>query len=188
MNGQVERANNMVLQGLKPRIFNRLNKFGERWIAELPTVLWSLRTTTSRATGYTPFFMVYGSKAILLTDLNYGAPRVRPYNEQGAKASLEDAMDQLNEVCDVTLLRSTKYQQALHWYHSYQVRGRAFNVGDLVLCLVQSNKNYHKFSPPWEGSYAITEVLQQCTYKLKTIDGKVFANAWNIDQLCRFYP
>ena len=28
MNGQVERANGMVLQGLKPRIFNRLNKFG----------------------------------------------------------------------------------------------------------------------------------------------------------------
>ena len=27
-NGQVERANGMVLQGLKPRIFNRLNKFG----------------------------------------------------------------------------------------------------------------------------------------------------------------
>ena len=27
-NGQVERANDMVLQGLKPRIFNWLNKFG----------------------------------------------------------------------------------------------------------------------------------------------------------------
>ena len=27
-NGQLERKNSMVLQGLKPRIFNRLNKFG----------------------------------------------------------------------------------------------------------------------------------------------------------------
>ena len=27
-NGQVERANGILLQGLKPRIFNRLNKFG----------------------------------------------------------------------------------------------------------------------------------------------------------------
>ena len=48
---------------------------------ELPMVLWSLRTTPSRATGYTPFFMVYGSKAILPTDLNYGALRVRVYNK-----------------------------------------------------------------------------------------------------------
>jgi hypothetical protein len=29
-NGQVERANDMILQGLKPRIYNNLNKFGRR--------------------------------------------------------------------------------------------------------------------------------------------------------------
>ena len=83
----------MLLQGLKPRIFNRLNKFGAWWVAELRAVLSSLRTTPSRATGYMPFFMVYGSEAILLIDLDYGAPRVRAYDEQGAKASLKDAMD-----------------------------------------------------------------------------------------------
>ena len=44
-NGPVEHANDMLLQGLKPRIFNRLNKFGARWVIELPAVLWSLRTT-----------------------------------------------------------------------------------------------------------------------------------------------
>ena len=104
----------MVLQGLKPRIFNRLNKFGKRWIAELPAVLWSLRTTPSQATSYMSFFMVYDSKAILLTDPDYGAPRVRAYDEQGAEASLEDAMDQLDEARNVALLCSAKYQQALH--------------------------------------------------------------------------
>ena len=83
----------MVLQGLKPRIFNRLNKFGGQWVAELSAVLWSLRMTPNWATSYTPFFMVYGSKAILLTDLDYGMPKVRAYDKQGAKASLEDAMD-----------------------------------------------------------------------------------------------
>jgi hypothetical protein len=37
--------------------------------------------------------MVYDSKTVLPTDLEYGAPRFRVYNEQGAEASLEDAMD-----------------------------------------------------------------------------------------------
>ena len=60
---------------------------------------------------------------------------------------------------------------------------RAFNVGDLVLRLVQSNKDRHKLSPPWEGPYVITEVLHLGAYKLKTIDGKVFTNGWNIEQL-----
>jgi hypothetical protein len=40
--GQVEPANSMILQGLKPRIFDRLNKFGRKWLQELPTVMWSL--------------------------------------------------------------------------------------------------------------------------------------------------
>ena len=51
--------------------------------------------TPNRVSGNTPFFMVYGSEAILPTDLDYGAPRVKAYNKQGAKASLKDAMDQL---------------------------------------------------------------------------------------------
>ena len=68
------------------------------------------------------------------------------------------------------------------------MRGRAFNIGDLVLCLVQSNKDRHKLSPPWEGPYVVVEVLRPGAYKLKTINGEVFANAWNIEQLRRFYP
>ena len=80
--------------------------------------------------------MVYGSKAILLTNLDYAAPRVRAYDKQGAEASLEDDMDQLDEARDVALLHSAKYQQALRQYHNHRVRGWAFNVGDLVLHLV----------------------------------------------------
>jgi hypothetical protein len=76
-NGQVERANGVILQGLKLRIYNDLNKFGKRWIKELPSVVWSLRTTSSRATGFSPFFLVYGVEAILPTDLEYGSPRKR---------------------------------------------------------------------------------------------------------------
>ena len=97
-------------------------------------------------------------------------------------------MDQLDEAHDVAHLCLAKYQQALRRYHSHRVRGRAFNVGDLVLRLIQSNKNHHKLSPPWEGPYVITEVHRLGTYKLKTIDGEVFDNAWNIEQLRRFYP
>jgi transposase InsO family protein len=48
-NGQVERANGMIIQGLKPRIFDRLNKSGRKWLQELSSVIWSLRNTPSRA-------------------------------------------------------------------------------------------------------------------------------------------
>ena len=67
--------------------------------------------------------MVYGFKAILLTDIDYGAPRIRAYDEQGAEASHEDPMDQLDEARDIALLRSAKYQLALRRYHNRRVRG-----------------------------------------------------------------
>jgi transposase InsO family protein len=113
MNGQVERANDMILQGLKPRIFKRLDKFRARWVAELPSVLWSLRIMPSQATRFTPFFMVHGSEAVLPNDIDYGSPQVRAYTEEGNQVVLEDAIDQLDEARDVVLLWSAKYQQAL---------------------------------------------------------------------------
>ena len=75
-NGQAERANAEVLRGLKTRTFDRLHRCGRNWIEELPVVLWSIRTTPNRATGQTPFALVYGAEAILPTELIYGSPRV----------------------------------------------------------------------------------------------------------------
>ena len=57
-----------------------------------------------------------------------------------------------------------------------------------MLRLRQDNRGRHKLSPPWEGPYFIAEVLKPGTYKLANTDGEVFTNAWNIQQLCRFYP
>jgi transposase InsO family protein len=91
-NGQVERANGMLLQGLKPRIYNDLNKFGKRWMKELPSVVWSLRTTPSRATSFSPFFLVYGAEAILPTDLEYGSSRTKAYDDQSNQTSQEDSL------------------------------------------------------------------------------------------------
>jgi transposase InsO family protein len=105
-NGQVERANDMLLQGLKPRIFDRLNKSGRKWLQELPSVIWSLRTTLSRATRFTPFFLVYGAEAVLPTDLEYGSPRIKGYDKGANQRAYEDSLDQLDEARAVALMHS----------------------------------------------------------------------------------
>jgi hypothetical protein len=137
----------MTLQGLKPRIFDRLNKSGRKWLQELPAVVWSLRTTSSRATGFTPFFLVYGAEAILPTDLEYGSPRVRGYDEGTNQRAGEDSLDQLDEARTVALMHSARYQQALRSYQARKVRCRDFNEGDLVLRLRQDNRGRYKLSP-----------------------------------------
>jgi transposase InsO family protein len=136
-NGQVERANVMILQGLKPRIYNDLHKFGRRWMKELPSVFWSLRTTSSRATGFTPFFLVYGAEAILPIDLEYDSLRTRAYDDQSNRNNREDSLDQLEEARDMALLHSARYQQSLRRYHARGVRSRDLQASDLVLRLRQ---------------------------------------------------
>ena len=112
----------MILQGLKPRIYNQLKKFSKKWLVELPSVIWSLRNTPSRAMGFMPFFLVYGAEAILPTDLEYGSPRLQAYNEQSNRTTREDALDQLEEARDVALLHSAKYQQALRRFQARRIR------------------------------------------------------------------
>jgi hypothetical protein len=162
----------MILQGLKPRIFDRLNKSGRKWLQELPAVVWSLRTTPSRTTGFTPFF--------LPTDLEYGSLRVRGYNEGVNQRAREDSLDQLDEARTVALMHSARYQQALRRYQARKVRRRDFSEGDLVLRLRQDNRGLHKLSPPWEGPYIVVKVLKPGTYKLANEDGEELTNTWNI--------
>ena len=64
-NGQVERANGIILQGIKTRIFYRLSIYDKKWVGELSIVLWAVHTIANWATGEISFFLVYGAEAVL---------------------------------------------------------------------------------------------------------------------------
>jgi hypothetical protein len=80
-NGQVEQSNSMILQGLKPKFFDRLKPYDGMWMKELPSVLWALRMTPSWATGQTPFSLVHGSEAMLPTEVEHKSLRVQQYSK-----------------------------------------------------------------------------------------------------------
>jgi hypothetical protein len=52
-------------------------------------------------------------RGILPTDLEYGSPRTRVYDDRSNHTSREDSLDQLEEVRDMALLHSARYQQSL---------------------------------------------------------------------------
>jgi hypothetical protein len=81
-NSQVEHLNGMNLQGLKPRVFDRLKPYAGKWGKELPSVLWALRTTPSHATGHMSFFLVYRSEAMLPTEVDHKSFRVQHLSEE----------------------------------------------------------------------------------------------------------
>jgi hypothetical protein len=76
MNGQVERANRLILQGIKTRMFSDLEAKGKNWHKELPSMLWALRTNINKATRDTPFHLVYGAYAVLPPEIFVESARV----------------------------------------------------------------------------------------------------------------
>jgi hypothetical protein len=82
-------------------------------------------------TGVSPYYLVYGSKAVLLADIAFRAPRVKNFDiEKSAQARQED-VDRLEEECLVTCVRTSKYLEGLRRYYNCNIQ--EFAVGDLVL-------------------------------------------------------
>ena len=121
-NGQVERANGLILQGHKAIIFDPIEKCGAKWLQELPRVVWVLCTQKSQATGYSPFFMVYGSEAVLPSDIAFGAPRIQNYDENEAEATRCTDINSTEEHRLTASTQHVRYEQLLRRYHDRNVQ------------------------------------------------------------------
>ena len=135
----------------------------------------------NRSTGFTPFFLAYGAEAMLPSDHDHGAPRVKAFDRNRAIEAQQDTVNLLVEAHETTVIRSARYQQTLRRYHERKIRGTILEVGDLVLRRTQSTKEKHKRSPPWEGPYMVTEVIGPGTYQLEDNNTNVLTNTRNIE-------
>ena len=97
------------MSGIKPRLVRSLKKSDKHWVEELDSVLRTLGAADHAQSyyGYTPFFMVYGTEAVLPCDIIHDSPRVRMYEEREAEFDRQDNLDALEEERDVAKARST---------------------------------------------------------------------------------
>jgi hypothetical protein len=68
----VERANGKIFTAIKKMLLD--DKKG-KWVDLLPEAVWALNTTECRATGFTPFLLLYGSEAMTRRKSNMGHHR-----------------------------------------------------------------------------------------------------------------
>jgi transposase InsO family protein len=79
MNGQVKRANILILQGMNT--MNHLEARGRNWHMELPLALWALHTNVNQATRDTPFHLVYRVNAVLPSEIFFESARIAQLNK-----------------------------------------------------------------------------------------------------------
>ncbi|XP_024015869.1 uncharacterized protein LOC112089125 [Eutrema salsugineum] len=170
----------------------RLDAKKGRWADELEGVLWSHRTTPRRATGETPFALVYGSECIIPPEVDFPGirRRVLPGQEGLNHLMMLDELDLINKKRDQALIRIQNYQQATARYYNKNVRSRRFKEGELVLPKVFQNtaeKNAGKLGANWEGPYKVTKVVRPGVYKLATLADKAIPRSWNAMHLKMYY-
>jgi hypothetical protein len=168
----------MILEALRKKVFDKSEKLARKWIRELSYMVGSLRTQPSRALhGNTPFFMVYGSEAVLPADLIFGASRLTFESIAKAEATRLEDIDVLEEERLNTVIQLARYQQTLRRYHDKAVRHRSFAVGDLVLRRILTGEGQHKLSPLWEGPFIVSEVTRPGSYWLTQMDDTEVENS-----------
>ena len=110
-NGQVEATNRVILKILK----NMKHEYREKWSAHLTDVLWVCGNSLKTAIGFSPFSLVYGTKAISLVELVIPTPRVVLEEIQegtdctNSERRLAD-LEGLEEEREVARRRSQRYQ------------------------------------------------------------------------------
>ena len=108
------------------------------------------------------------------------------YEEKEAELDRRDSLDALEEERDVAKARSAFYQQQARRYQSREVRAKNYNVGKLVLRLLDKKKD--KLKPKWEGPFIIDKVLTGGAYRLRNAsDNRLEPNPWSVARLRRFH-
>ena len=124
--------------------------------------------------------MVYGSEAVLPSDITFGAPRIQNYDDDEAELTQCTDIDSAEEHRLTASIQHARYEQQLRCFHDRNVHKRDFNVGDLVL--------RRSSRPPALTSCLPSGIVVPGTYHLQRPDGTDVGNPWNIEHLRCFYP
>ncbi|XP_074352153.1 uncharacterized protein LOC141691319 [Apium graveolens] len=133
--------------------------------------------------------MAYGTEALVPVEVGLESYRTETYNAETNSFGLKANVDLLEEEREVAHQRNMRYLLQAAQHYDFNVKNRAFRVGDLVLreLAASMSAKQGKLQPNWEGPYKVTEVVRPGTYKLETLSGKSIKNTWHASRLQKFY-
>uniref|UniRef100_A0A2N9F3W1 Uncharacterized protein n=1 Tax=Fagus sylvatica TaxID=28930 RepID=A0A2N9F3W1_FAGSY len=185
-NGQAEASNKVVLSGIK----RKLEAAKGRWVEELPSILWTYRTTVRKSTNETPFALAFGVEAVIPLEIGMPTIRTTEFAVQTNEDNLRRDLDLVEERRELAVVRLAAYQQRLKREHNKNVKTRTFRIGDLVLRKVMANTrrpNEGKLGPNWEGPYKVLSQAGHGAYRLEDLNGKAIPRPWNTCNLRKYF-
>ena len=169
-NGQCERFNSTLLNMLGTLTPEQKKD----WKTYVPTMVHAYNCTRNTATGYSPYYLLFGREPRLPIDVEFGLKR----GNQQTPPSKSTYVTQLRRRLRYAHKKAKQVadkQQARHKEHyDRRCRGAALDIGDLVLVKKTASKGKHKIQDRWESDEY--QVIEQPNpgipvYKVKCIAG-----------------
>jgi ribonuclease HI len=181
-NGIIERANDKIFTAIKKRLLDDKKR---KWADQLPEVVWALNTTECRATGFTPFCLLYGSEAMTPQEIKHGLPRTSTSVVPDVAEPMSKDLIDGDRVLALQALN--KYQAQTKAWRDNTVIPREFNKGDLVLVRTTRTESRGKLEPKWDCPFIVKMKASPSAYRLSTPSGEDLEHSWNIDNLRKFF-
>jgi hypothetical protein len=178
----VEKANDLLFEAIK-KILEGEKK--EKLVEVMPQTVWSHNTTVYRATNFTPFWLMYGAKAVLPEEVKHR--NLRTTIEVPACPSEAQEKDMLESDRLKAVVNLQKYHEETRAWRDPTVILWEFDVGNLVLLRSLRTKNTGMFEAKWIGSYVVEEKMWPGAYHLSDPQGRVLEHSWNVENFCRFF-
>ncbi|GFY90918.1 hypothetical protein Acr_07g0011140 [Actinidia rufa] len=115
---QAEASNKKNHEGIK----KRLEKAKEKWVDELPSVLWAYRITLRKAMNERPYFLAFGFKAIISLKVDLPTIRTEAYGANHNEEVLTRGLNLTEERRENALIQMADYQKQLAKTYNQRVQ------------------------------------------------------------------
>jgi hypothetical protein len=181
-NGQVERANGIIITGIMKSIFNQPRG---KLLDELIKVVWNHNTVVSRSTGFTPFKLMFDDEAITPNEARRGSIRTLASGED--KENCKITKDTIEGTRLQAVDHINKYEAETIKWHDRKVKLKNIRPGHLVLRRVANPDTVGKLQLKWERLFLVVSSSRPGSYRLKDMDDNDIPRSWNADELRRYY-
>lgn len=177
----VERRNREI----KTRLAILVKENHKSWPDFLPAVRFSLNSTRSESTGYSPAYLTFGRELRNICEVVHD---VRPIiSEENFIPQISPFLSKMNDIAMNARENNEMCQDRWKFYGDKSRRPHNFKVGDIVLVKTQilSNKRKgvtSKLTPKRDGPYRIKEFKSTVSCNIETIDHE-FVGTYHVSHL-----
>ena len=169
-NGQCERFNGILLNMLGTLTPEQKKD----WKSHVPALVHAYNCTRNTATGFSPYFLLFGREPRLPVDVGFGLQRGGQKGSPGESNYISQLKKRLQFSYRKAKCMAQKQQARHKGLYNMRCRGATLSVGDLVLVKQTAWKGRHKIQDRWEDREY--QVVDQPTpgipvYRVKSLAG-----------------